>query len=315
MSTQAKLRRALLPLLFIAPVFGVNAQTNDTTPAIAGVTNAGAAIELLTSEREGSEGPLPLADGSLLFTEARVQKITRIGADLSISTFLDDTGGANALAAADDGTLFAVLQQPPRVGVVHPEAQKKILAEGYDGKPFTRPNDIVRASSGDIYFTDSAQNATPATGGPSVYRISAAGEIQRLIDDIERPNGLILSKDERTLFVANTLGQHVLAYAINADGTLGERQEFAALAGWNAAEKTSGADGLAVDDEGRLYVASNAGIEVFDTDGAALGVIPLPVKPQNLAFGGPDKSWLYVVGRGAAYRFPVLTPGLSTRAK
>jgi len=317
MSTFLKPRHSLLALLIAAalPVSAQQATDGTVTPDIAGVTSAGNAIELLASERDGSEGPLALPDGSLLYTEARVQRIVRIGTDQQLNTFLENTGGANALAAAEDGSLVAVLQTPPAVGIVYPEAQKKILADGFEGKPFTRPNDITRGRNGDVFFTDSAQNATPESGGPAVYRINAAGDIQRIIDDIERPNGITLSKDERTLFVANTLGQHVLAYELHADGSIGAQREFAALAGWNAAEKTSGADGLAVDDEGRLYVTSNAGVEVFDTTGAALGVIALPVKPQNIAFAGADKSWLYVVGRGAAYRLPVLTPGLSTRAK
>jgi gluconolactonase len=280
------------------------------------VTEAGLPIELLTSGREGSEGPLGLPDGSLLFTETRAQRILRIAPDKEVSVFLENSSGANGLALTPEGDLVAVFQlNPPRVGIVHPQEHQKVFTDGYEGKPFTRPNDLVRASNGDLFFTDSAQNATPESGGPSVYRVTNAGELQRVADDVPRPNGIVLSKDERTLFVANTLGQHVLAFARDADGNIGERRDFAALAGWNATEGSSGADGLAVDDEGRLYVASTAGIEVFDESGKALGVISLPVKPQNLAFAGPDKSLLYVVGQGSAYRFPVLTPGLSSRAK
>jgi gluconolactonase len=70
-----------------------------------------------------------------------------------------------------------------------------------------------------------------------------------------------------------------------------------------------------VDDAGRVYVASNVGIEVFSAQGEALGSIALPKKPQNLAFAGEDKKTLYIVGRGAAYSIPVLTPGVSTLAK
>ena len=85
------------------------------------------------------------------------------------------------------------------------------------------------------------------------------------------------------------------------------RELFDTLLYWNAK--------VAVDAEGRLYVASNPGIQVFSSAGEALGIIPLPKQPQNLAFAGPDKKYLYVVGRGAAYRIPVLTAGYAGRAK
>ena len=102
-----------------------------------------------------------------------------------------------------------------------------------------------------------------------------------------------------------------------ANGKLGAKREFAKLEGFRQTENgpTSGADGLAVDAEGRLYVASNAGIQVFTPKGEALGVIPLPKRPQNLAFAGPGKKTLYVVGSGSAWRFPVLTAGYAGRAK
>jgi gluconolactonase len=152
---------------------------------------------------------------------------------------------------------------------------------------------------------------------PAVYRIPASGKLERVAADIERPNGIQLSPDEKTLYVANTQGEHVLAYDVAADGTVGKRRDFARLAGWSKGDTgwSSGADGLAVDGAGRLYVASNAGIEVFGPRGDALGVIALPKKPQNLAFSGPGKHTLYVVGRGAAYRIALLAQGYEGRAK
>jgi gluconolactonase len=150
-----------------------------------------------------------------------------------------------------------------------------------------------------------------------VYRISPEGALQRLAADIERPNGIQLSPDEKTLYVANTLGEYVFAYDVAEDGSIGKRRDFAKLAGWTKGDTgySSGADGLAVDAVGRLYVATNAGIEVFSTTGDALGIIPVPKRPQNLAFAGPNKNQLYVVGRGAVYRIALLSSGFAGRAK
>jgi gluconolactonase len=188
---------------------------------------------------------------------------------------------------------------------------------------FGRTNDLVVSTKGVVYFTDSGANGpakadAPPTAKPAVYRIAANGTLTRVANDIERPNGIQLSPDEKTLYVANTLGEHVIAYDIAADGTIGARRNFAKLAGWkknDAGVWSSGADGLAVDSAGRLYVATSSGVEVFTAKGEALGAIALPKSPQNIAFAGTNKSVLYAVGRGSAYRIQTLTTGFTGRAK
>lgn len=138
--------------------------------------------------------------------------------------------------------------------------------------------------------------------------------------EIERPNGIILSPDEKTLYVANTYGEHVIAYDVAADGKLSRKRNFAKLTGFappasGNGPASSGADGLAIDAAGRLYVASSAGVQVFDARGRALGTIKLPRPPQNLAFGGSDRKTLYVVGRGAVWKIRTQAAGPAGRAK
>lgn len=294
------------------------------TLAIPGVVAAGTPVELIKDGFKGTEGPLGLADGSLLFTETQAARITRIAVDGTTSSYLENSNGSNGLGITPHGELVSVQVNETRVGVVAPAERVRTLADNFEGLPFGRPNDLVVDRQGGIYFTDSGVNPAPNAPAPSrvlakpaVYYITPGGVLKRLAADIERPNGIQLSPDEKTLYVANTLGEHVLAYAVGADGSLGERRNFARLAGWSQGDNgyASGADGLAVDAEGRLYVASNAGIEVFAASGAPLGVLALPRKPQNLAFAGPSKQVLYVVGRGAAYRIALLTPGYAGRAK
>ncbi|ATG89857.1 SMP-30/gluconolactonase/LRE family protein [Methylomonas koyamae] len=293
------------------------------TPPIPGVAAGGVLVDLIKEGFNGTEGPIGYTDGSLLFTETNANKIVRIAPDDSVSTFLEKSNGANGLALTPEGEIIAVQTQKTQVGVVYPVDKKHALAENYQGTAFQRPNDLVRASNGSIYFTDSGtrpskETPNPPPSHPGVFYISPTGDVKQLATDIERPNGIQLSKDEKTLYVANTPGEHVLAYDIAADGTIQNRRNFAKLAGWRQGEDgkwSGGADGLALDDEGRLYVASNAGVEVFSDKGDALGVIPIPKKPQNLAFSGPNKYVLYVVGRGSAYKIPLLARGISTRAK
>lgn len=289
------------------------------TPPIEGVVAAGTPIELIKEGFQGTEGPIGLPDGSLIFTETQANRITRIAPDGTLSTFLENSNGSNGLALTADGDLVSVQTVKPSVGVVYPASRVKTLVTEFEGVALNRPNDLVVDRRGGIYFTDPGARPEPGQPAPktAVYHRSAAGKLTRVATDIERPNGIQLSLDERVLFVANTSGEHVLAYDLAKDGTVGKRRNFAKLAGYRQTETgyASGADGLAVDAQGRLYVATSAGIEVFSTAGAALGVIALPKAPQNLAFAGADKRTLYVVGRGAAYKIATLAAGYGGRAK
>ena len=302
------------------------ADTPTQTPAIAGVVSAGTPVRFLKDGFKGTEGPLGLPDGRFVFTETQAERITQILPDGSTQPFLERSNGANGLGWTRQGELVAVQVSQARVGIVYPADKARTLADSWEGKPFDRPNDLVLDSQGTVYFTDSGsapgqrQGAAAAVdyAKPAVYRLRAGGVLERLAADITRPNGIQLSPDERTLYVADTAGEWVLAYDIAADGKLGPRRNFARLAGFRTLENgstSSGADGLAVDAEGRLYVASTAGVQVFSAKGEALGTITLPRAPQNLAFAGPGKRQLYVVGRGAAWQVAVLTPGVGSRAK
>ena len=290
-----------------------------STPAIDGVVAVGTAIELIKEGFQGTEGPIALPDGSVIFTEGQANRITRISADNSIASYLENSGGANGLAFNSSGELIAVQTAKPGIAVIGPAGKERVLVDSYEGTPLNRPNDLVVDKRGGVYFTD--PGARPEPGKPvqktAIYYLSPKGKLTQLATDIERPNGIQLSPNEKTLYVANTYGEHVLAYDVKSDGTVGERRNFAKLEGFTKNEQgwTSGADGLAVDAKGRLYVASAAGVQVFDAKGKSLGVIPLPKAPQNLAFAGKDKKTLYVVGRGSAYRIATLTSGYTGRAK
>ncbi len=320
---------AISPVLaLLLAAFSAGATAQQSTSAIAGVVAAGTPIELIKEGFNGTEGPIALPDGNFAFTETQANRITRIAPDGSISTFLENSNGSNGLAISQEGDVYAVQVKEPQVGIVYPAHSARVLAVRYEGAPFGRPNDIVLDRKGGVYFTDSGVNP-PAPGAapapqpaekpakPAVYHISNEGALTRLAADIERPNGIQLSPDEKTLYVANTFGEYVLAYDILGDGKVGPRRNFAKLEGFRKTEtgSSSGADGLAVDSEGRVYVASTAGIQVFSNKGEALGIIALPKAPQNIAFAGPGKKTLYAVGRGAAYKIATLTQGFSGRAK
>jgi gluconolactonase len=173
------------------------------------------------------------------------------------------------------------------------------------------------------YFTDPGPNAQPGAAPaapplpPAVYYVPPGGRAIKVADSIERPNGIQLSRDEKTLFVNNTSGEYLLAFDIQPDGTVKNRRNFAKYDGAMRTENgiTSGADGLALDSQGRVYVAASTGVQVFSPQGQILGTIPLSRAPQNLAFAGAGKKTLYVVGRGAAYKIAMIAEGFKDRVK
>lgn len=322
-SSFSKLKILTLALTLLSSSITASAEEDEpVTPAIPGVSAGGIVIEEVKSGFNGTEGPISYSDGSLLFTETQANKIIQVSPDNKVTTFLENSNGANGLALNSSGDIIAVQTLKPQVGIVYPADKQKTFFENFEGTAFQRPNDLVLHKNGGIYFTDSGTRPTkespnPPPSHPGLFYITPTKELKRLATDIERPNGIQLSKDEKTLYVANTLGENLLAYDIADDGSVSNRHNFAKLAGWKKEDKawSSGADGLAIDDNDRVYVASNAGIEVFSPKGEALGIFILPKKPQNLAFAGPEKKTLYVVGRGSVYKIPLLAQGYKERSK
>lgn len=299
-------------IMFAGSVMGAGPAT--TAGPIPGVLKAGTVIEVVQEGFDGTEGPLPQADGGLLFTENRAGRIIRVAPDGTTSVWLEATGGANSLALNSKGEIIAALTEKPAIGIVKAGEAPRILVSEFEGKPFVRPNDLVVGRLGQVYFTD--PGTTPGPGEPvakpvDIFHVTADGRVRKIAADVLRPNGIALSPDERTLYVANTAGEWVVAFEVDAQGNVGRQRNFAKLAGVQPSDTgpRSGADGLAVDAEGRVYVASNPGVQVFSAQGEALGTIVLPKQPQNLAFAGKDRSVLYVVGRGSVYWLQTLTKG------
>jgi gluconolactonase len=297
--------------------------TPTTAPAIAGVVAAGTRVEVIKDGFNGTEGPIALSDGSVIFSETTANRTVKVSPDGTVSTFLEETAGANGLAFDTEGRLVATLVPwgASKVAIIYPAGAKRVLADGFNGQPFGRANDLTVARNGGIYFTDSANATDPQATPPlppALYYLPPGGKPTQVLHDVAFPNGVLLSRDERTLYLNDTRGEYLLAFDVKADGTLANRRTFAKYEGVvkNAdGSLNSGADGITIDSDGRLYVAAVNGVQVFSPDGQHLGTIPLSRVPQNLAFAGPDKSTLYVVGRGAAYRVRMLAHGFAGRPK
>jgi len=295
--------------------------------AISGVIAAGAAWTIAWQGTDNADGIVGTADGGLLFAQEQPSQVSKLDVSDRVSVFLRDTHGAGALAIDAAGRILAVERtctdpgrrapdpcvEPTVVGVLTPE--RRTLANNVDGKPLGRLNDLVVDRKGGVYFT---------VGG--AFYANAGGRVSSLGDDI-RANGIMLSRDERTLYVTN--GPVVLAFDVQPDGSARNRRDFGRL------EAGGNGDGMAIDSEGRVYVTSAPGVQVLGPEGTYLGLIPTPRSVISVAFSGAGKKTLYVVGSGALgpdgkefvtpegvrnnaktiYRLPMLAQGFSGRAK
>jgi gluconolactonase len=278
--------------------------------------------ELLAGPATITEGPA--WDGSgLFFTSIDDNEIRRYDPSTGdIVTVYHDTGASNGLAFDAEGALYACEGKGRRVVRYGPDGLKTTLVDRFEGRRLNSPNDLVLDRAGRIWFTDPRygdDHSDRELDHDSVYRITPPGggeglwEIERLTFDTTRPNGLLLSWDERTLFVAQSdydagSVRQLRAYPILDDGTLGD---FSVLHDFGEAR---GIDGMCWDAAGNIvatcgWARSGPGprIAVFATDGTVLEVHPLPSMggPTNCAFGGMNLDTLYITTLdGRLYRVP-----------
>ncbi len=229
---------------------------------------------------------------------------------------------ANGLAALGNGNLAVCNMFGHKVVEMTPSGKvMRILADRYNGKSLDGPNDLVVDAKGGIYFTDPqfTPDAVKNQPGRCVYYISPAGELIRIIepDEFAMPNGVILSPDGKTLYVNNTYDDeswwnvdsdkdnYVWAYDVNEDGTVSNGRAFALLFltedVLDRKGKTTSADGMAIDQEGNLYVATMAGLQIVDSEGNFIGIVNFPTFPVSVCFGGEDMQTLYVTSYNQVY--------------
>jgi gluconolactonase len=302
------------------------APRNVTITAIPGVVAAGGSWTKVWQEGGNSaDGIIPDKDGSVLVAQEDYDAALKISADGQTSVAVADAKGLGSLSMDRQGRLYGAhrTERPGStkadkasivnaITILAPE--RMMIADKWaDGTTLTvRPNDLAADSHGGAYFTTSC-----------LYYASPKG-VTVMADNI-RTNGIAFSPDDKILYVTN--GGQLVAFDVEGPGKLTNRRDFAILPAGNYG------DGMAVDSEGRLYVSSGAGVQVFDKTGGYLGVIPTPRGIISVAFAGPDKKTLYVVGSGAddqsgqpirqgpqqtaatVYKLPVIAQGLKDRAK
>lgn len=257
-----------------------------------------------------TEGPAADREGNLFFSDVQGDKLYRVDPQGALSVLLDPSHHTNGLMVNAAGNIVAC-EMDGRLVEVNPRTKDvKSLADGYEGKRFNAPNDLVIDRDGGIYFTDPHFRAPmPLPQGVRAFYYRAPdGKVTRLGVVEAAPNGIILSPDEKTLYVIPSMQAEMLAYPVEAPGKIGPERKFCSLK-QAAGKTTGGGDGLAVDVQGNLYITSALGVQVFNPQGKLLGIIEFPEQPANCDFGGPGNKTLYATARTSLYAVPMEVAG------
>ena len=306
--------RSALPLAIALAAFTLPLPA-QTSAGIPGVIAPGSKPELVKEGFVFTEGPVGTYDGGLFFSDIGSKTIYHMDPDGKIAIARGNTLGANGLAL-NASELYAAEGAGKLISRGNQNGRVATVLESTDATPLGAPNDIIFDSRGGFYFTDpGAAPLDPKDSnrhGKVYYVASNGGREPLLVDDkIAFPNGLAITPDGKALLLDDTLGDTIWAIDLAPKGkSKGKGIQKSAFA--KIPELTNGvsmADGMAVDREGRVYVATGAGVQVFDKKGKFLGNIKVPRAPSNLAFSGSDKHTLYITAREGLYKLKMLSQG------
>ena len=280
--------------------------------AIPGVIAAGQRWTFLWQQAgNNGDGIVGTDDGGLLIAQNDSSRVVKLDEDGKTTVVYTDTHTGGSLSINSNGAVF-LAARGLRTSITQLAPRRAVLASSYQGDVLDciggNPNDLTADNKGGVYFT---------MGG--VYYASPAGVVTRYGENVT-PNGIILSRDEKVLYVTN--GPALAAFDVRPDGSLTNQREHAKLEGGG------NGDGSTIDAEGRIYVTTNPCVQVVGPEGTYLGLIPTPRPVISVAFGGRDKKTLFVLARGArdasgaeipnaaqVYAIPMVAQGFKGRAK
>lgn len=291
---------------------------------------ADAKIEKLAEGFDWSEGPLWISDGQyLLFNDIPKNTTFKWTEGRGIEVYLKPSGytgssnftgrepGANGLALDKEGRLLFCQHGDRCIARQDKGGKVTVLADRFEGKRFNSPNDLCVKSNGDIYFTDPPYGLPKLMSDPAkelphqgVYRLSSKGDVALMHADMSRPNGIALSPDEKTLYVANSDDKKpvIMAFPVKPDGTLGPGQVFFDAKPLAQAGRRGVPDGLKVDRNGNLFATGPGGVLVISPDGKHLGTIETGELTSNCNWGD-DGSTLYITANKMLCRVRTTTKG------
>lgn len=274
----------LVAMIALGPA-AVCAQDMD----LSGVLIPGEEWQLVASGYKFTEGPAVDSQGQVFFTDVPGNRIERIGLDGQVSTWLDNVQGVSGLMFGPDGRLYGCEGGKKRIVAWDSDRQPKVLADNIES------NDLVVAADGTVYFTCPARK--------QVLAISPGGQLTTVAEGWAS-NGIILWADSRTLVVTDNEIPHLWTFRVSASGTLDAKDKYYGPLQIPSGKDRPGSDGMTVDTRGRLYVATHAGLQMFDPTGRLGGTIAKPQNAflSNVCFGGPQLDTLYVTSTDKVFK-------------
>jgi len=288
-----------------------------------------------------TEGPVWTHEGMLLFAVIPANLIEQWSPEKDAQVFMERSGymGAAPYGGPEPGSNGMTLDPDGRVSVagharrnvwrlekLDPNATITVLADSYQGKKLSSPNDLVYRSDGSLYFTDPPYGLpTQGDNDPKkelkvngVYRIPHArqqkpgapperGLLQLVIKDLPRPNGIVFSPDEKTLYIADSGKKVWMSYRVHPNGSVSDGKLLLDASGEKA---PGGPDGIRVDKNGNIYGAGPGGVWIISPQGKHLGTIKVPEVVSNVAWGDADGKTLYVTASTSLYRIKLIVPGV-----
>jgi gluconolactonase len=282
-----------------------------------------AKLEKVTGDLQFSEGPAWHPSGYLLFEDIPRNRIMKLEPGDKVSIYREPSGHANGLCFDREGRLIAAEGNSAdggrRISRTEKDGRVTTLADRYNGKRLNSPNDVTVDAQGRIYFTDPRYGSREGIeqDKESVYRIDLDGKLTRIIDSVNRPNGIAISPDQKSLYVADNhesgTSRTLLQFDLAADGSASNART---LYDFGAGR---GIDGMTVDAVGRIWATAGsrdkAGVYVFeinaDRSSAKLAtVVKVPEDPTNCCFGGPARDQLYITTATSLFRIATKAKGL-----
>lgn len=254
-----------------------------------------------------TEGSSVAPDGRVYFTDQPNDRIFIWDEKEGITLYKEGTDRSNGTLFDSQGNLFTCADLNNSLIKYSPEGEKIVVYDrGYNGKHFNGPNDLWIDRQGGIYLTDPYYHRDYWPQGhkqllevQAVYYLKPSGELIRVIDDLEQPNGIIGTPDGSILYVADIRANITWKYTINKDGSLSNKTLFA----------PAGSDGMVLDSEGNVYLTSG-NVRIFDSKGQKAGDIELPEKPSNICFGGKKRNVLFITARTSVYTLKMKVKGV-----
>jgi gluconolactonase len=317
-------RLLMLSVFGISILWGVMARSAEVAtlgrierldPAFDRLIDEDAVIELLAANRfDWAEGPVwDRAGGRVLFSDIPKNMIWEWSQASGLKEFLKPSGytGAATFTGREPGSNGLVFNKAGEL-VMCQHGDRRIakwvggkfvtLADRYAGMRLNSPNDLAIRSNGDVYFTDPPYGLPKHTEDPGreldfqgVYRLDGKGEVTLLTKELNRPNGVAFSPDEKTLYVANSEPAKaiLMAFPVRPDGSLGDGKAFFDVTAAVSKQKPGVPDGLKVSADGTVWATGPGGVLVYSPQGKHLGTLATGVATANVAFGD-DGSTLYI---------------------